>query len=168
MDTEKIKQLEKNLDELLAKSQDKVTERNKWKPQKLDGLFKKVKGKNDYILVQYLMNNREMDFKICKVVSGNIIVIDNKGHEIDFRATWRHGKYLWYIIHEGDTKPVVPLKAEELRRSQRSTDNHPIIMKMVLGAIQKKEEIKANKNMIGWIIGIAVVGIIGWVIFGGK
>lgn len=158
---DKIKQLERQLDRVLIESsKDKVTERNKWKPRNLDRLNKQARKKPEYVLVQYLRNTREMEFKLCKVISGNIIVMDNKGHEIDFRATWRHGKYIWYIIHEGDTKPVVPLKIEKLRAMQRSTEAHPILMKMVLGAVQKKEEIKQAKNVLWWIIGLAVVGVI--------
>ena len=163
---DRIKELEKKLDRILIEeSKDRVTEKNNWQPKKLKTLDKQRKKKSEYVLVQYLKTNRDMDFQLCKVISGNIIVIDNKGHKVDFRAVWRHGKYFWYIIHEEDTMPVVPHKQEKLRQMQRSTENHPILMKMVLGAIQKKEEIKA-KIGAGWIIGLAVVGIILWMVFG--
>ena len=164
--TDKIKELESKLDSLLIEeSKDKITERNNWQPKKLKNLDKQRKKKAEYVLVQYLKNNRDMDFQLCKVISGNIIVIDNKGHKIDFRAVWRHGKYFWYIIHEDDTLPVLPRRQEKLRALQRTTENHPILMKMVLGAVQKKEELKAKMN-IGWILGIGAVGLILWMIFG--
>lgn len=166
-DTNKrINELEKKYEELLlAEATDKVTKANKWKPKKLDSLNKKAIKKPEYLLVQYLRNNQTMDFKICKVVSGNIVVIDNKGHQINPRLVWRNGKYFWYIVGEWDTEPIGPKYLEKIKKAQRSTENHPILMKMVLGAIQKKEDLK-TKVGAGWIIGIAVVGIILWMVFG--
>jgi hypothetical protein len=162
----KIKELEQKLEALLIEqSQDKVTIANKWKPKKLDSLNKKAKKKPDYVLVQYLRNNHNMDFQLCKVISGNIIVIDNKGHKLNPMLVWRNGKYLWYIIGEWDTEPIGPRYLKKIRQLQRSTDNHPILMKMVLGAIQKKDELKA-KISAGWILGICAVGIVLWMVFG--
>lgn len=168
MNENKMQELEKQLEEILKKqTQDNVTKENKWKPKKLDGLYKKAIKKPEYVLVQYLRNNHQMDFQLQKVVSGNIIVIDNKGHTLNPKLVWRHGKYFWYIVGEWDKEPIGPRYYERLKLLQRSTDNHPILMKMVLGAIQKKEEIKAKKNL-WWIIGIAVAGIVLWMILGGK
>jgi len=164
----RIEELEKKLESLLAESsEDKVTKANKWKPKKLNQLNKKLKKKPDYVLVQYLRNNQIMDFRICKIISGDIIVVENKGHRLKPRMVWRHGKYFWYIIGEWDKEPVSPKYLDKIKRLQRSTDNHPILMKMVLGAVQKKEEIK-NKKQIGWIIGLAAVGLVMWIIFGGS
>lgn len=164
----KIEELEKRFEELMKESsQDKVTIQNKWKPRKLDQLTKKMKKKPEYVLVQYLRNNQIMNFQLCKVISGDIIVIDNKGHKLNPRLVWRHGKYFWYIIGEWDKEPIGPRYLEKIRKAQRGTENHPILMKMVLGAVQKKDEIK-NKKQIGWIVGLAAVGLLMWIIFGGK
>jgi signal peptidase I len=164
----KIDKLEKKLDKLISESsEDKITKANKWKPRKLVQLNKKVKKKPEYILVQYLRNNHRMDFKICKVISGDIIVIENKGHKVNPRMIWVHGKYFWYIIGEWDKEPIGPKYLEKIKKIQRSTESHPILMKMVLGAVEKKESLN-NKKQIGWIIGIAAVGLIGWMIFGGA
>lgn len=167
---DKIEQLEKKYVELtkgqLEETKDKTTENNKWMPKKLKLLDKKVRKKADYVLVQHLRNNQTMDFQICKVVSGNIIVIDNKGHKLNPRLIWRHGKFLWYIIGEWDKEPIGPRYLERIKAMQRSTDNHPILMKMVLGAVQKKEEQKAQKISIWIILGLAVVGLVLWMIFG--
>lgn len=162
-----IKELENEIDRLvLAESEDKVTKANKWKPRNLNNLQKKVVKKPEYVLVQYLRNNRRMDFKVCKVISGNIVVIDNKGHKLHPQKTFINGKYTWYILCEWDTEPVSPKYLATIKKLQRSTDNHPILMKMVLGAIQKKEDVKNTKN-IGLIIGIAAIGIVLWLVFGG-
>lgn len=168
MNEEIINKLEKELDNLLIESsKDKITKANKWKPRKLIQLNKKLKKKPEYILVQYLRNNNRMNFKICKVISGDIVVIENKGHRVDPRMMWIHGKYFWYIVGEWDKEPIGPRYLEKIQKYQRSTESHPILMKMVLGAVEKKESLK-NKKQIGWIIGLAAVGLIAWMIFGGK
>jgi hypothetical protein len=169
MTNEKMIELEKQLEnKLVEESQDKVTIRNKWQPRKLNSLSKQASKKPEYILVQYLMNSYMMDFQLCKVISGNIIVINNKGHRINPRSSYRHGKYLWYIVRECDTEPVNNNDAPLLKKYQRSTENHPILIKMVLGAIKKNEEKRDNKNMITIIVVLAVVGIILYMIFGKK
>jgi len=166
---DKIKQLEKKLEGLIEEqSKDKFTESNKWYPKEINKLQKQSKKKPDYVLVLYLRNNYTVCHKLVKVISGNIIVIDNKGHKLNPRFIWKpdKGKFPWYIIRECDTEPVNNLDAPKLKHYRRSTDNHPILMKMVLGALMKKEELKNKKN-IGWIIGIAGAALLGWIIFGG-
>lgn len=163
-----IREQEKKLEKIiLEQSKDKLTKENKFDIKKIDNLYKKQAKKPEYVLVQYLRNNHRMDFQLTKVVSGNIIVIDNKGHTLNPKLVWRHGKYFWYIVGEWDKEPIGPRYLEKIKELERSTDNHPILMKMVLGAIQKKEDIKAKKNL-GWIIGLAAAGLVLWMIFGGK
>lgn len=163
-----IREQEKKLEKIiLEQSKDKLTKENKFDIKKIDNLYKKQAKKPEYVLVQYLRNNHRMDFQLTKVVSGNIIVIDNKGHTLNPKLVWRHGKYFWYIVGEWDKEPIGPRYLEKIKELERSTDNHPILMKMVLGAIQKKEDIKAKKNL-GWIIGLAAAGLVLWIIFGGK
>ncbi len=163
-----IREQEKKLEKIiLEQSKDKLTKENKFDIKKIDNLYKKQAKKPEYVLVQYLRNNHRMDFQLTKVVSGNIIVIDNKGHTLNPKLVWRHGKYFWYIVGEWDKEPIGPRYLEKIKSLERSTDNHPILMKMVLGAIQKKEDIKAKKNL-GWIIGLAAAGLVLWIIFGGK
>lgn len=163
-----IREQERKLEKIIAEqSKDKKTERFKFNSNQLKTLYNKQNKKPDYVLVQYLRNSHKMDFQLCKIISGNIIVIDNKGHKLNPKLVWRHGKYFWYIIGEWDKEPIGPRYLEKIKKLQRNTDNHPILMKMVLGAVQKKEEMK-TKKYAGWIIGIIVVGIILWIIFGGK
>jgi hypothetical protein len=168
LEDKKIAALEAKLEKLTVEaSQDNVTKRNHWKPKKIDSLNKKAMKKPEYVLVQYLRNNHMMDFQLTKIVSGNIIVINNKGHKLNPRMVWRHGKYFWYIVAEWDTEPIYPRFLDKIRKLQRNTDNHPILMKMVLGAVEKKQEIK-NKKTIGWVIaGIAALVIL-YVLFGGH
>jgi len=162
----KIDELERRMDKIQRGSgdyEDEKTRKFKFKDRRFKTLAKKSAKKPDYVLVQYLRNNKRIDFKLCKVISGNIIVIDNKGHELNPKSLWIHGKYVWYIIREKDTKPV----SVNDKITGWKTDDHPILMKMVLGAIQKKEEIADKKKIIGLLIGAGVVILILWIIFGG-
>jgi len=156
----KIKRLEEQSDRI---SQDEKTEKFKFRDKKFRRLSKRAKKKPNYVLVQYLRNNRTIDFHLCKVISGNIIVIDNKGHELNPKYTWIRGKNIWYIIREKDTKPV----SVSDKVTGWKTDDHPVLMKMVLGAIQKKEMSRDQKRIIQIIIIIAVLAFIGYIFFGG-
>lgn len=160
----KLDELEKRLNEIdISKAEDEKTKKFKFRDRKFKTLAKKSKKKPAYVLVQYLRNNRTIDFKLCKVISGNIIVIDNKGHELNPRFTWIRGKNIWYIVREKDTKPV----SVSGRVTGHSTDDHPVLIKMVLGAVQKKEIAKDTKKIAIIVIVVAVIGLIGWIIFGG-
>ena len=161
---DKLTRLEKRLDEIeLSKSEDERTKNFKFKDRKFNSLSKRSKKKPDYVLVQLLRNNRTIDFKLCRVISGNIIVIDNKGHELNPKHTWIRGRHIWYIVKEKDTKPV----SVSDKVLGHSTDDHPVLIKMVLGAVQKKEITKDTKKIAVIIIAVAVLGLIGWIIFGG-
>ncbi len=149
--------------QLLEGQLESLSPEKKFKDRKFERLSKSAKKKPEFVLVQYLRNNRTVDFKLVKVVSGNIIVIDNKGHELNPKDTWVRGKHTWYIVREKDTKPV------SVRDEPHGfgTDDHPVLIKMILGAVSKKEAVKTNKKVVGLIIAVAVIVLILWVIFGG-
>jgi len=151
-----LEKLESQLEELTKK-------KKPFKDRKMERLSKQSRKKPENVLVQYLRNNRTVDFKLVKIVSGNIIVIDNKGHELNPEDTWIKGKHTWYIVREKDTQPV----SVKDKPVGFDTDDHPVLIKMILGAVSKKEAIKANKKVIGIVVALIVVGLIGWVIFGG-
>jgi len=151
------------LEELEMKLEALSNDEKPFKDRRFERLSKKAKKNPDSVLVQYLRNNRTVDFKLVKIVSGNIVVIDNKGHELNPKDTWIRGKHTWYIVREKDTKPV-SLRDKPIGFS---TDDHPVLIKMILGAVQKKEVQQASKKLIGILIGAAIVGLIIWIIFGG-
>jgi hypothetical protein len=159
----RMRDLERQLDLYKDSLTDKKTEKFKFKNRKFNRYSKIAAKKPEYVLVQYLMNNRRVDFMLCKIISGNIIVINNKGHELNPRHLWINGKHIWYIVREKDTKPVSVTD----KITGWKTDDHPVLMKMVLGAVQKKEVSADQKKLIGIIIVIAVLGLIGWMFFGG-
>ena len=144
---------------------DKKVSKFKFADRKMSKLEKKSLKKPEYVLVQYLRSNRTMEFMLCKIISGNIIVVNNKGHELNKRDTFVRGnKYTWYIIKEWDTKPV----STRNRVEGHSTDDHPVLMKMVLGAVQKKEmQVEAKKYII-WIILMGIAGLVIYLLFFAK
>lgn len=162
----RIELLEKRLERLTDKGEefeDEKTKKFKFKDRKFNNLSKQASKKPEYVLVQYLRNNKRIDFMLCKVISGNIIVVNNKGHELNPKYLWVHKKHIWYIIREKDTRPVSvsdPITGWK-------TDDHPILMKMTLGAVQKKEMATDQKKLLGIVVAVIIIGIIGWIIFGG-
>ena len=158
-----IEELEKELEQAIKDGdhKDKKTERFKWNDRKFKSLSNQSKKKPEYVLVEYLRANRTVTWQLCKVISGNIVVIDNKGHDLNPKDTWVHGKNTWYIIREIDQKPVSNRDYNILKKLKRTTDSHTVLIKMVLGAIQKKEMSTEAKKWIIWIIigGIALLVI---------
>lgn len=163
MKQNRLEHIERQIEKYRDQINDNKTDKFKFKNRKFNRLSKQSKKKPEYVLVQYLRNNRRVDFMLCKVISGNIIVVNNKGHELNPKHLWFEGKNVWYIIREKDTKPVSVLD----KVTGWGTDDHPVLMKMVLGAVQKKEVSADQKKLIGIIIAVVIIGIIGWVIFGG-
>jgi len=129
-------------------------------PWKIGSLAKKSDKTMTHVLVQYLTIKQQIEFKLCRIVSGNIIVVNNKAHELDPKAIWRFKKHTWYIVREIDRKPVSNEDYDAVRRRGDSTDEDTVLIKAVLGAIKKPEGVLQNKNIILWILGIAVAGVI--------
>lgn len=157
---DKIRELEKRQAEL----EDIIASKN-MKPFKMPNRAKKaIKDGTklpDSIVTQYLTQKGEVRFRICKIVSGNIIVINNKAHELDPECLWRMGKQMWYIHREIDRKPVSNKDYEKLKEQGRDTESDVVLIKAVLGAINKpKQEIKK-----GWIIFAIIALVVGLVAY---
>lgn len=158
-----IEKLNKELD--LLEAEDKKTKKFKFKNNKMNSLEKQSMKKPDYVLVQYLFMNGKMEFKLQKIISGNIIVVNNKGHKINPKDTFIHGKFKWYIVKEWDINPVSTRDYNQVKKANNSTDNHTVLIKMVLGAIQKKEMSDAAKKWIVYIIIGAVALFVVYILF---
>jgi hypothetical protein len=145
--------------------------KRKMKPFKLPGkatkAMRQVRKMPDHIVTQYLGQDGSMKFKICRVVSGNIIVVNDKAHKINPKDIWRYGRNTWYIHREISRNAVSNQDYETVRDVQKaSTENDKVLIKAVLGAIQKpKKEMK--KGVVMWIIIAAVALILGLIFFGG-
>ena len=159
----KIQRLKKEL--IILKSKDKKTKKGNATPKLLKNLMKKRKKKPGYVVVQYLTTNYEIKFKLCKVVSGNLVVVENKVHQLNPDKIWRLGKDSCYILREIDRHPVSNDDYEKIRERGDDTDGDVPLIKAVLGAIQKnKPSGEVNKNTTVIIAVIAVV-IIAAVLF---
>ena len=135
-------------------------------PFKTRGMLKTASKKDDYIVVQYLTQKYDIKFKLCKIISGNLIVVNNKVHKLNPKMMWKHGKYQWYIHREIDRRPVSNEDLNKVIKAGESTENDVVLIKAVLGAIQRNKQLE-GKN-IAAIIGIlVVVGIVLFVLFGG-
>lgn len=153
---EKIEEKQREIEEKLE-----VKKEKKFRlPWKIKSLGKKSDKSTTSILVQYLTIKGQIEFRICKIVSGNIIIIDNKPHELDPECVWRYKKTTWYIIREIDRKPVSNKDYDEVKKRGDSTDNDVVLIKAVLGAIQKPESALKNKAVILWILGLIVTGVV--------
>lgn len=150
----KIDEIEQRQSELEAKLADKNS-----KPFKLPGKAKRaiIRGNKlpDSIVTQYLSQKGEIQFKVCRIVSGNIIVVNNKAHKLNPKHLWRYGKMMWYIHREIDRQPVSNDDYEEVKARGDDTESDVVLIKAVLGAMQKpKAEVKSS-----WIV-IAIIVVV--------
>lgn len=158
----KIQRLKKEL--IILKSRDKKTIKKTKVPKLLKTLMKKRKKKAGYVVVQYLTVNYEIKFKLCKIVSGDLVVVDNKVHKLNPDKIWRIGKDSCYILREIDRHPVSNEDYNEVKDRGDDTDADVPLIKAVLGAVQKnKTPEETNKNVmiaIGVIAAIVVLAIL--------
>lgn len=130
--------------------------------KKIERLGKKADKKTETVLVQYLTSKNQVVWKVCKIVAGNLVVIDNKVHELNPKKIWRHKKTLWYIVREIDRKPVSNQDYDQVVARGDDTDSDVPLIKAVLGAVQK-QNIEQQSKLI-WII-LAIVAIAGLAFF---
>ena len=159
----KIQRLKKEL--IILKSKDKKTSKNGDRsPKKLKSLIRKQKKKQGYVVVQYLTASYDMKFLLCKIVSGDLVVVENKVHKLDPDKIWRLGKDSCYILREIDRHPVSNDDYSQVRERGDDTDADVPLIKAVLGAVQKnKASIEPNKNtmiVIGVIAAIVIAAVI--------
>lgn len=157
----KISELERKQAELEAKFNSKSDKPFKL-PGKATSAIKKGNKLPDSVVTLYLTQKSEMKWKLQKVVSGNIIVVNNKAHELDPECLWRMGKHHIYIHREIDRKPVSNKDYALLKKEGRDTDSDVVLIKAVLGAMMKpKQELK--KGWIIWIVIAAVVALMAFI-----
>jgi len=149
------------LDELFKSKSKKVPLSRKAKR-----LFKLDKKRTDHVIIQYLTQKYTVRWLLQKVVGGNVVIIDNKVHELNPRNMFRDGKRTWYIIKEIDRKPVSNEDYDRVKARGDSTEADVPLIKAVLGAVQKKPMLE-NKNIIIVVGVIIIAGIVLWVFFGG-
>lgn len=159
----KVQRLKREI--IFLKSQDKKTKQKDRTPKILKKLMKKRHKKQGYVVVQYLTVNYEVRFSLCKIISGNLVVVDNKVHKLNPDKIWRLGKESCYILREIDRNPVSNDDYEQVRARGDDTDADVPLIKAVLGAIQKqKTSTETNKNAMV-ILGVIIAIVLGAMLF---
>jgi hypothetical protein len=167
MNKEEFKELnEEEIKKILEEAQDPKLEKFKYNSKGYKKAKAKVKKNPDHILVQYLRQNYTISWKACKIVSGNIVVVDNKVHLVNPRLVWRDGKETVYIIREIDRLPVSNIDYDKLIKNGRITVNDAVVIKAILGAVQKQGMTEQAKKYIVWIVVIVVALIVAYIFFG--
>jgi hypothetical protein len=161
----KLDRIEEKMDKL-AGSMEQDTNKKKFRfPGKIARLAKKSDKSPDHVLVQYLTVKQQILFKLCKIVSGNLIVIKNKVHVLNPNRTWRYGKHIWYIVREIDRKPVSNVDYNKVIARGDDTDADVPLIKAVLGAVQKQQTM--DKKNIWMIVIIAIIALVALFMFMG-
>ena len=151
----RLDELERKVDRLSTKKKRKKKQKQFEYPKVLNKLSGKADKKIDSVVVQYLTAKNQVQWKLCKVIAGNLVVVRNKVHVLNPKMLWRYKNKMWYILREIDRRPVSNMDYEAVRAAKQDTDADVPLIKAVLGAIQKQDEPKKNKNAI--IIGALIV-----------
>jgi len=151
----KLSEIQKEMALMKSKMEDKYSKK---KPFKLPfkGLAKRADKSMDSVLVQYLTAKRQVEFKLCKIISGNLIVVSNKVHVLNPNKIWKHKKYMWYIVREIDRLPISNEDYDKVKIRRDDTEADVPLIKAVLGAIQKPGFADKKSN---WII-LAVIAAV--------
>jgi len=152
---------------LMESSQTPVKKKKGFKlPWKITTLMKKSSKKDDFVVIQYLTQKYEIRFKLCKIISGDVVVVNNKVHRLNPKKMWKYGKYRWYIHKEIDREPISNEDLEEVKARNDDTEADVPLIKAVLGAIQRQQQ--SGKKNVALIIGVLIAAGIGaFILFGG-
>jgi hypothetical protein len=135
-------------------------------PFSFKNMCKKASKTQDQVPVMYLTQKQQVEFKVCRIVSGDIVVINNKAHTLDPQDVWIHKRFVFYIIREIDRRPVSNRDYESVKARGDDTEADVPLIKAVLGATNKPTNPLKDKNIILWII-LAIVAVGAFMIFKG-
>ena len=152
----RLDKIERRQVKLEQKLFERATKKKFKLPWKAKRLMKQADKKPDRVLVQYLTQKYQVHFKLCKIVQGNLVVVNNKVHVLNPKYNWRYGKHMWYIIREIDRLPVSNRDYDMVRARRDDTEADVPLIKAVLGAVQKQSTMGGKSTWIVVVI-IAVV-----------
>lgn len=156
---------EEEIKKLIQEASDPKIERMKRNSKSFKRASAKVKKNADHILVEYLTQNYTIRWKACKIVAGNIIVVENKVHIVNPRLVWRDGKEVVYIVREIDRLPISNVDYDKLIKQNRITINDAVIIKAIVGAIQKQAISEQAKKWIIWVVVLVIAAFLGYIFF---
>ncbi len=154
---ERIEQTVVKLEEKENEEKDKKKKPFKF-PIAVRGLFKRAQKSDKHILIFYLTQKYQLRIKLCPIVSGNLVVVNNKVHKLNPRMIWRYGKFSVYIIKEIDRTPVSNEDYDDVKKRGEDTESDVPLIKAVMGAVQKSSTLE-KRNM--WIIIILIAVAVG-------
>lgn len=133
--------------------------------------MKRSPKSKDKVLVWYLNARGTIEPPmLVPVYAGNVVIIRDRSHEFDPRALCnvRMGFKLYkaLLIREIDRKPWCNLDWNKVKARGDTTRNDEILLKMLRLAMVEKIK-KAATNMIWWIVGVGIVGLILYYVFAG-
>jgi len=165
----RITKLEKEIDELAKLIEQKSNgKKKKLKvPFKVKSNFRKANKDPQQVVVLYLTQKYEAKWKLCKIISGDLVVVANKVHQLNPKVMWRYGKNRLYILREIDRKPVSNSDYNKVIARKDDTEADVPLIKAVLGAVQKQKGLAANKGIIIWIIIAVIAAVALFTFFGG-
>lgn len=129
-------------------------------------LSKKASKSLEHVFVMYLSLKKEVSFKVCRIVAGDVIVIGNKVHEINPEAVWKMKKTMFYIVKEIDRKPVSNMDYDKIVARRDDTQADTPLLKAVFGATNKSSGIIKDKNILVWVV-LGILAIGGLILFSG-
>jgi Ni,Fe-hydrogenase I large subunit len=165
----RIRRLEEDIAKLSAEIESKKKRKFRFRfPSfRIKSMMKRTEKKDEMIIVQYLTQKYGVKFIPCRVVGGNIIVVNNKVHVINPKTLYRFGKHRWYIYREIDRRPVSNIDYNKVKKRRDDTEADAPLIKAVLGAIQKPSLSLGSKNLWIVVLIIAAIGIVLYFLFGG-
>jgi len=161
MEENRIKQLEQRIIEI----------NNSIKKKKLNPSFNEKRKlttgnkKPENVAVIYLTRDYQIRFELCRIISGNLVVVNNKVHILNPRAVYRWKKYNCYVIREIDRQPVSNEDIDEVIARKDDTEADVPLIKAVLGAIQKQQQTLGGNKWIIWVIVAVIALIVGYIFF---
>lgn len=136
--------------------------------------LKKYATSSEYVVVMYMNQKGVIEApKICPIEVGDCVMVNNIPYQVDGRAMWSTmiGKTFcrFLFIKEIDRRPVSNLDVDEMRKvGGVAIDSDAFLMKAALRVPKKP---KVNKDIALWIlvvIGIIILGGLGYYFFGGA
>jgi hypothetical protein len=183
---DRVKQLEQK-EKILSREviTEEKTKEFKW-PWKWRKKFSaaKKKANNEMMLVIFLNKKNQIEPpRFMPIFDGNMIVWKNKPYEFDPRAVWvvrgMKGTPQAYLIKEIDRRPVrnkygrnvyrdaavSNQDLDEIRLRGDSTESDEFLIKAALKA--QTSQVKKNMNVaILVVVGLIVLGVVGYLMFG--
>lgn len=156
----RLDRIEEKIEDLLKEKKESEKLKPKRKrfklPFKARSALKQGTSRADKVAIMYLTQKYQVRFLAAKIISGNLIVVDNKVHVLNPKAIYRYRKLCFYIIREIDRLPVSNMDYNKVKERRDDTEADVPLIKAVLGAVQKPTMLPKKG---AWIAGLIILGV---------